>query len=91
MFVVVSYDIQKDKNRRLIQKTLEGFGERVQYSVFECSISEAQYRELKEKLVLIMDGDTDSIRCYRLCSACCKKVEYQGNGKIMEDDYFFMV
>lgn len=38
MFVVVSYDIKNDKRRRKVMKLMEGYGERVQYSVFECHL-----------------------------------------------------
>ena len=38
MYVVVSYDITNDRRRLKVMKTLEGFGERVQYSVFECRL-----------------------------------------------------
>ncbi|MBE0426920.1 MAG: CRISPR-associated endonuclease Cas2 [Nitrospirae bacterium] len=91
MFVMVSYDIKDDGIRRKIQKIIEGFGERVQYSVFECRISESQYRELKKKVISVMDKDSDSIRFYKICNFCSRRVEYQGNGKIAEEDFFFMV
>ena len=35
---VVSYDITSDRLRNKIAKTLEGYGTRIQYSVFECRL-----------------------------------------------------
>ncbi len=88
---MVSYDITDNKSRRRVQKILEGFGERVQYSVFECAISESQYKRLTEKIASTIDKESDSVRYYRLCEGCCKKIEFYGSGQPLEDDYFFMV
>jgi CRISPR-associated protein Cas2 len=38
MRVVVSYDISDDKRRRKVAQIMEGYGYRVQYSVFECDL-----------------------------------------------------
>ncbi len=88
---MISYDIQEQGPRRKIQKTLEGFGQRVQFSVFECSLTDRRYSELKEKIVSFMKKETDSLRFYRLCEHCVKKIEIQGSGILMEDDPFFIV
>ncbi|MEW6376162.1 MAG: CRISPR-associated endonuclease Cas2, partial [Thermodesulfobacteriota bacterium] len=40
MFYVVSYDIPDDQRRIKIAKILEDFGDRVQYSVFECLLEQ---------------------------------------------------
>ena len=48
---LVSYDIEKTKIRNKIAKTLENYGERVQYSVFECRITAKQLDELYLQLV----------------------------------------
>ena len=37
---VVSYDISSDRLRNKVARTLEGYGTRIQYSVFECKLSE---------------------------------------------------
>ena len=43
---VISYDIAGDKLRNKIAKVLLGYGRRVQYSVFECRISQKRFEEL---------------------------------------------
>ena len=47
---LVSYDITSDKRRRKVVKILEGYGFRVQYSVFECELSSKQFKELSKRL-----------------------------------------
>ena len=53
---LVCYDITSDRVRNQIVKTLEGYGRRVQYSVFECDLDEKRYKELYGKLLRIMQG-----------------------------------
>ena len=68
---VISYDITSNKLRNKIAKTLEGYGRRVQYSVFECKITLKQYEILYKKLLELMKDVTEgNIRIYRICMNC---------------------
>ena len=80
-FILVTYDIENDRRRTKIHKILSNFGSPVQYSVFECFISEEDFEELRRKLKMQMDPKhpDDSIRYYRLCRSCVEKVEIDGN------------
>ena len=76
---VVSYDIVSDRLRSKIAKTLEGYGTRIQYSVFECRLSEKKYKELYGKLMQLMTGvEEGSIRFYSLCGNCERKIRTIG-------------
>ncbi|MBP3195942.1 MAG: CRISPR-associated endonuclease Cas2 [Butyrivibrio sp.] len=76
---VISYDIDKDKVRSKVAKLLENYGTRVQYSVFECSISEVQFEELYSQLATLMSGEIEgSIRFYQLCKNCMSKIAILG-------------
>ncbi|MGV2391312.1 MAG UNVERIFIED_CONTAM: CRISPR-associated endonuclease Cas2 [Microcystis novacekii LVE1205-3] len=50
MYFVVSYDISDDKRRTKIHNTLKSYGQRVQYSVFECDLTDTQYAKLRGPL-----------------------------------------
>ncbi len=50
MLVLVVYDIPDDKRRTKLSKFLEGYGRRVQLSVFECFISLEEMRQLHERV-----------------------------------------
>ena len=83
MYILITYDTnttsQKCQTRlRNVGKTCINHGPRVQNSVFECKISEAQYLELQHKLIKIIDKDLDSIRFYRLGENYNKKVKHIG-------------
>ena len=71
MDVLVTYDVSTtdtDGARRLrhVAKICEGFGQRVQNSVFECTLNEAQLEQLVHRLEDAIDSDEDSLRIYRL-------------------------
>ena len=81
MLYLICYDIVAPKRLAKIAKTLLGYGQRVQYSVFECDLNEQQYSKLHSKLARIMKIDEgDSLRSYRLCAMCARSVEVLGNG-----------
>ena len=72
---VVSYDITSDRLRSKIAKTLEGYGTRIQYSVFECRLGEKKYKEMYRKLLkLMVDTDEGNIRFYSICGNCEEKI-----------------
>jgi CRISPR-associated protein Cas2 len=50
MRIVVSYDISDDKRRRKVAKIMEGYGYRVQYSVFECELEPKKLSQLIRRL-----------------------------------------
>lgn len=80
-FILVTYDIENDRRRTKIHKILSNFGSPVQYSVFECFLSENDFDDLRKQLKKQLDPKhpADSIRYYRLCRSCVEKVEIDGN------------
>ncbi|HWQ12857.1 MAG TPA: CRISPR-associated endonuclease Cas2 [Roseiflexaceae bacterium] len=85
MLYVVAYDIPVDRRRARVAKVLEGFGQRVQGSVFECDLTDRQYAALRRRLAkLIRAGEGDSLRTYRLCASCATTVEVVGSGPPVE-------
>ena len=81
MFVVISYDISQDKRRNKVAKTLQDYGARVQYSVFEVNLERKQIDQLRRELHKLIDADQDSIRFYTLCQACYKQIDVLGVGR----------
>ena len=69
--ILVSYDVNtedKEGRRRLVRvaKACKNYGQRVQYSVFECSVNEMGLERLRAKLRGIIKPETDSLRIYHL-------------------------
>jgi len=91
MYVMISYDIVDDKTRNKVMKLLKDYGTKVQYSVFECDISEEQFKEIKQKIEELINKEEDKVRYYPICKACLKRVVISGWGEIREDEGFEVI
>ena len=71
-----------------VANELENFGVRVQFSVFECYLDEAELRELQRRLTELIEEDEDRLRFYVLCDKDKGSVMVDGKGQISRDwDY----
>ena len=91
MLVLISYDIEDDKERTRLAKKLRDFGPRVQKSVFEADIKGDELDRLVDMLSKRNLKSTDSIRLYRLCDGCAKRIKIWGKGEITKDKDFYIV
>lgn len=83
MMVLVTYDVMTgshDGERRLrhVSKACKNYGQRVQYSVFECLVDPAQWTMLRQQLIEIIDESEDSLRFYFLGANWKRRVEHIG-------------
>lgn len=83
MYILVTYDVDttsREGARRLrsVAKACIDYGQRVQNSVFECEVTDAQYCLLKERIRSIIDMSLDSIRFYILNKNENRRVEVIG-------------
>jgi len=71
MRLLIGYDVDTtnragQKRLRKMAKACEGYGQRVQYSLFECSLTKPQYEQFRHRLTEIMDEEKDNLRIYHL-------------------------
>ncbi|MBN1227942.1 MAG: CRISPR-associated endonuclease Cas2 [Deltaproteobacteria bacterium] len=91
MFVLVSYDVATSKEggqgrlRRVARACLD-YGQRVQYSVFECIVDPAQWTMLRQRLIDTIDQKEDSLRFYFLGSNWRHRVEHIGAKKTLDQE-----
>ena len=91
MLMLVTYDVatqDAEGRRRLrrIARHCQNYGQRVQYSVFECHVDPAQWTVLRALLLAEMDPDEDSLRFYRLGSNWRPRIEHLGKKKAYDPD-----
>jgi CRISPR-associated protein Cas2 len=91
MLVLVSYDVStvdKAGQRRLrrVAKTCKDYGQRVQYSVFECIVDPAQWTALRQQLIDEINPDADSLRFYFLGSNWKRRVEHVGAKESLDQE-----
>jgi CRISPR-associated protein Cas2 len=70
---LVSYDVRDERRLRLVAKLLEGYGERVQYSVFRCRLSPTEMERLRWELAQVV-AQEDSVLFFPLCRQCTSRV-----------------
>lgn len=58
---VVTYDISDDKRRNEVFRTLHGFGEHAQYSVFFCELSQEELSRLRQRLRAAIHQKDDQV------------------------------
>lgn len=90
MLVLISYDvsIEKKGQKRLrrVAKACQNYGQRVQYSVFECVVDPAQWTVLRQCLIDEIDPELDSLRFYFLGSNWKRRIEHVGAKKSIDFD-----
>lgn len=77
---LVCYDISDNRTRRYVEKALLSHGVRVQYSVFECMLTQHQLSRLRYSLQKKIDPETDALHYFHLCKHCKTKRFAQGSG-----------
>lgn len=91
MFVLVSYDVSTidkggAKRLRHVAKLCKNYGQRVQFSIFECIVDPAQWTVFRQRLIDIIDEETDSLRFYFLGSNWKRRVEHIGAKKGVDQE-----
>lgn len=68
MFYLICYDITHDRRRDRVSRLLEGYGMRVQKSVFECVLTPDQFELLQKRFQTkrYLNPNEDQIRFYPL-------------------------
>lgn len=83
MYILITYDINvtsvKGQSRlRKVAKICVNYGQRVQNSVFECKLTEAELLKVKKQLLDVINVEMDSLRFYRLGDNYDRKVQHIG-------------
>ena len=83
MLVLITYDVNTEtpqgrKRLRQTSKVCQNYGQRVQNSVFECEVDATQFLKVKDRLVRLINTETDSLRFYNLGNNSSSKVEHYG-------------
>jgi len=83
MMVLITYDVSTESDggkRRLrrVARACRDYGQRVQYSVFECDLEPAQWVKLRARLLNEIDPKQDSLRFYQLGANWKHRVEHVG-------------
>lgn len=90
LYVVVAYDIPDDRRRAKVAKLLEGYQERLQYSLFECRLTKVQYLRMRQRLQELVVPDEDAVSFYFLCGEDRAKIERMGGRRPLPEGAVFV-
>lgn len=90
MYVLV-YDIVNDRRRNRLHRALKDYGTAVQRSVFEFDLSPKEADAMMERVEKLISADEDTVRLYRLCSACLTDTRLLGDGTLSLDPDFYII
>lgn len=91
MLMLITYDVATrdaagKRRLRRVARLCQDFGQRVQYSVFECQVDPAQWAALRARLTDEIDEQYDSLRFYRLGANWRSRVEHVGSKRAYDPD-----
>lgn len=58
---LISYDIANPKRLRYVARIMEGYGYRVQFSVFQCPLDDLRLEQLKADIIPVINSDEDQV------------------------------
>ena len=87
---LVSYDVRDPKRLRRVARHIEGYGVRLQYSLFRCYLSKREVERMRWELARILAQD-DSILIIGLCPSCAKRVRERNKGALPHEDETFEI
>ena len=80
MFIMVAYDIADHKRLRRVAKVMEGYGHRVQRSIFECDLTGDRLDCMIHDVRKQIKKGKDKVQLYMLCRGCRARVAMSGLG-----------
>ena len=83
MIYMVCYDIRNPKRLQKTAKIIENYGLRIQYSFFQCEMSQSIMQRMKKEVLSIIDIKMDYFFIYPLCEACTRKAITDGTGDLV--------
>ena len=83
--VVLAYDIAADSRRTRLAAALEGWGYRIQESVFSLRLEDDELGQVRTCVDEIIDADDDVVHIYPLCAACLARGEVHGTAPDLDD------
>src|SRR5436190_16352468 len=89
MRLLVTYDVSTttpagERRLRRVAQVCQDYGQRVQYSVFECTVNECALELLRQRLLREIDPREDSLRIYFLSAKREEGIESYGRDRYVD-------
>jgi CRISPR-associated protein Cas2 len=89
--ILVGYDVDTTTapgraRLRRMATLCKNYGQRVQFSLFECRVNPAQFETFESELVAVIDPTTDSLRIYTLIGGREQATRRHGKDRYVDFD-----
>ena len=88
MWVLITHDVSTPPRGAVPaekgSQPCQDYGQRVQQSVFKCTVNDVTFHLMKSRLLNIIDEEQDSIRFYKLPEGRDKRVEEYGQSDVVD-------
>ncbi len=91
MNMIAAYDITDEKRLTRVAKVMLDYGVRVQKSIFEITVTNTVFQELKRRVEAIIVTEEDGVKYFPLCEQCAGTVEIIGQGQFTDPDSEYYV
>ena len=88
---VIAYDISEGRRRAQVAATLQTYGDRIQRSVFVCTLEAPLLAEVRTRVSAMINPETDSIYIFRQCAACWEAVGIHGQATVDDQVLYWAV
>ncbi len=78
MLTLIGYDIAHPRRLARVARACEDYGLRVQYSFFECHLTQEDFQALWQRLLDEIDPDEDRLVAYKLDARAAREIETAG-------------
>lgn len=89
--MVVAYDISDERRLVRIAKIISDYGVRVQKSIFEVTVTDRVFAEMKRRVESVIVPEKDGVKYFPLCEKCAGTVEVIGQGTFTDPDEEFYI
>lgn len=91
MNMIVTYDIANPKRLNKVAKIMLDYGVRVQKSIFEVTVNNTVFVEMKARVENVIVTDDDGVKYFPICEKCAGTVEIIGQGVFTDPDQEFYI
>jgi CRISPR-associated protein, Cas2 family len=91
MNMIVAYDIADPKRLTRVAKIVSDYGVRVQKSIFEVTVTDRIFAEMKRRVEGVIVPEKDGVKYFPLCEKCAGTVEIIGQGVYTDPDEEFYI
>jgi CRISPR-associated protein Cas2 len=88
---VIAYDISEDRRRARVAAVLQTYGDRIQRSVFVCTLEADVLHEVRERISGIIEPRTDSVYVFRQCGSCWDAVGIHGQATVADEPLYWAI